>query len=58
MKYKVIETISYVNTVEVEAEDKGKARRKAIEGGYMSQFGDCIDVKINKIDVEEVSEDE
>ena len=57
MKYKVIETISYVNTVEVEAEDKHKARRKAIEGGYMSQFGDCVDVKINNKEVKEIKDE-
>ncbi len=56
MKYKVIETISYVKTVEVTAEDKHKARKKAIEEGLMSEFPCGVDVKVNKIHVEEVAQ--
>ena len=56
--YKIIETISYVNTVEVEAEDKQEAWSKAFEGGEMSTRGNCVDIFTNNIIIKEVKDNE
>tara|TARA_Y100001937_G_scaffold126064_1_gene194407 strand:- start:397 stop:600 length:204 start_codon:yes stop_codon:yes gene_type:complete len=48
MKYKVIQHLTYRNSVVVEADNKEEAWSKAIEGGYMNNFGECIDVKVVK----------
>ena len=56
MKFKVIEHLTYVNSVVVEADNKEEAWSKAMEGGSMSVSGKLNDMYVNKFEVEEVSE--
>ena len=54
MKYEVIEHLTYVNSVVVEADNKEQAQEKAMEGGLMSQSGNLLDMYTSKIKIEEV----
>ena len=55
-KYKIIEHLTHVNSVVVEADNKEQAWEKAMECGLMSESGKLNDVYVNKFEVEEVSE--
>tara|TARA_R100001163_G_C4982788_1_gene138299 strand:+ start:344 stop:523 length:180 start_codon:yes stop_codon:yes gene_type:complete len=57
MKYKVIEHLTHVNSVVVEADNKEEAWSKAMECGLMSESGKLNDMYVNKFEVEEVSDD-
>jgi len=54
MKYKVIEHLTHVNSVVVEADNKEEAWSKAMEGGLMSESGELNDMYVNKFEVEEL----
>ena len=54
MKYKVIEHLTHVNSVVVEADNKEEAWSKAMEDGLMSESGELNDMYVNKFEVEEV----
>jgi len=54
MKYKVIEHLTHVNSVVVEADNKEEAWSKAMENGLMSESGELNDMYVNKFEVEEV----
>ncbi len=54
MKYKVIEHLTHVNSVVVEADNKEEAWSKAMEGGLMSKSSKLDDMYVNKFEVEEV----
>jgi len=56
MKYKVIEHLTHVNSVVVEAENEQEAWSKAMEEGLMSQSGKLVDMYVTKFEVEEVSD--
>ena len=56
MKYKVIEHLTYVTSVVVEAENEQEAWSKAMEEGLMSQSGKLVDMYVTKFEVEEVSD--
>ena len=53
MKYKVIEHLTYVTSVVVEAENEQEAWSKAMEEGLMSQSGKLVDMYVTKFEVEE-----
>ena len=55
MKYKVIEHLTHVNSVVVEADNKEEAWSKAMENGLMSESGELNDMYVNKFEVEEVT---
>ena len=55
MKYKVIQHLTYVNSVVVEADNKEEAWSKAIEGGLMSESGKLNDMYVNKCEVKEMN---
>ena len=55
MKYKVIEHLTHVNSVVVEADNEQEAWSKAMEGGLMSESGKLNDMYVNKFEVEEIS---
>ena len=55
MKYKVIQHLTYVNSVVVEADNKEEAWSKAIEGGLMSESGKLYDMYVNKCEVKEMN---
>ena len=55
MKYKVIEHLTYVTSVVVNADNEQQAREKAMEEGLMSESGELINMYVTKCDVEEVS---
>ena len=57
MKYKVIEHLTYVTSVVVNADNEQQAREKAIEEGLMSESGELINMYVTKCDVEEVSDE-
>ena len=57
MKYKVVETLTYTNVVEVEAKNKEEARNKAFEGGEMSANGKCEDIVIQDTYVKEINDE-
>ena len=57
MKYKVIEHLTHVNSVVVEAENEQEAWSKAMEEGLMSQSGKLDDMYVNKFEVEEIKDD-
>ena len=57
MKYKVIEHLTHVNSVVVEADNEQEAWSKAMEGGLMSESGKLNDMYVNKFEVEEVSDE-
>tara|TARA_Y100000816_G_C25918849_1_gene479182 strand:+ start:408 stop:587 length:180 start_codon:yes stop_codon:yes gene_type:complete len=57
MKYKVIEHLTHVNSVVVEADNEQEAWSKAMECGLMSESGKLNDMYVNKFEVEEVSDD-
>ena len=57
MKYKVIEHLTHVNSVVVEADNEQEAWSKAMEGGLMSKSGKLNDMYVNKFEVEEVLDD-
>ena len=57
MKYKVIEHLTHVNSVVVEADNKEEAWSKAMENGLMSESGELNDMYVNKFEVEEVSDE-
>ena len=54
MKYKVIEHLTHVNSVVVEADNKEEAWSKAMEDGLMSESGELNDMYVNKFEVEEL----
>ena len=56
MKYEVIEHLTYVTSVVVEAENEQEAWSKAMEEGLMSQSGKLVDMYVTKFEVEEVSD--
>lgn len=55
MKYKVIEHLTHVNSVVVEADNKEEAWSKAMERGLMSELGKLNDMYVNKFEVEEMN---
>ena len=55
MRYKVIEHLTHVNSVVVEADNKEEAWSKAIEGGLMSESGKLNDMYVNKCEVKEMN---
>ena len=55
MKYKVIQHLTYVNSVVVEADNEEEAWSKAIEGGLMSESGKLNDMYVNKCEVKEMN---
>ena len=55
MRYKVIEHLTHVNSVVVNADNKEQAWEKAMEGGLMSESGKLDDMYVNKFEVVEVS---
>ena len=57
MKYKVIEHLTHVNSVVVEADNKEEAWSKAMESGLMSESGELNDMYVNKFEVEEVKDE-
>ena len=57
MKYEVIEHLTYVTSVVVEAENEQEAWSKAMEEGLMSQSGKLDDMYVNKFEVEEIKDD-
>ena len=57
MKYKVIQHLTYVNSVVVEADNKEEAWSKAIEGGLMSESGKLNDMHVNKCEVKEMNDE-
>lgn len=57
MKYKVIEHLTHVNSVVVEADNEQEAWSKAMECGLMSESGKLNDMYVNKFEVEEVSDE-
>lgn len=57
MKYKVIEHLTHINSVVVNADNKEEACEKAMEGGLMSQSGKLDDMYVNKFEVEELNYD-
>tara|TARA_R100001015_G_C4487733_1_gene66231 strand:+ start:119 stop:298 length:180 start_codon:yes stop_codon:yes gene_type:complete len=57
MKYKVIEHLTHVNSVVVEADNKEEAWSKAMEGGEMCESGKLDDMYVNKFKVEEMSDE-
>ena len=57
MKYKVIEHLTHVNSVVVEADNKEEAWSKAMENGLMSESGELNDMYVNKFEVEEVKDE-
>ena len=57
MRYKVIEHLTHVNSVVVNADNKEQAWEKAMEGGLMSESGKLDDMYVNKFEVVEVSDE-
>tara|TARA_R100001510_G_scaffold10566_1_gene8123 strand:+ start:41 stop:214 length:174 start_codon:yes stop_codon:yes gene_type:complete len=57
MKYKVIQHLTYVNSVVVKANNKEEAWSKAIEGGLMSESGKLNDMYVNRCEVEEIKDE-
>mgnify|MGYP003110120616 FL=1 len=57
MKYKVIEHLTHVNSVVVEANNEEEAWSKAMEGGLMSESGKLNDMYVNKFEVEEIKDE-
>ena len=57
MKYKVIEHLTHVNSVVVEADNKEEAWSKAMENGLMSESGELNDMYVNKFEVEEIKDE-
>tara|TARA_R100000781_G_C4065000_1_gene122441 strand:- start:919 stop:1122 length:204 start_codon:yes stop_codon:yes gene_type:complete len=56
-KYKIIEHLTHVNSVVVNADNKQQAWEKAMEGGLMSESGKLTDMYVTKFEVEEVSDE-
>ena len=54
MKYEVIEHLTYVYSVVVEANNIEDANQKAFEGGEMSKHGEQIDIYTANIETNEV----
>jgi len=57
MRYKVIEHLTHVNSVVVEADNEQEAWSKALEGGLMSESGKLNDMYVSKCEVEEIKDD-
>ncbi len=56
MKYEVIEHLTYVYSVVVEANNIEDANQKAFEGGEMSKHGEQIDIYTANIETNEVTQ--
>jgi len=57
MKYKVIQHLTYRNSVVVEADNKEEAWSKAMVDGLMSMSGKLDDMYVSKFEVEEENYD-
>ena len=56
-KYKIIEHLTHVNSVVVNADNKQQAWEKAMESGLMSESGKLTDMYVTKFEVKEVSDE-